>query len=278
MQTKFEGIRVGVYVDAENIRRNGGGKFRYDVLREFACRGGAVPLRMNTYLAYDAEKAKRSPGYRQSQEEFHSLLREYGFKVIIKTVRWYTDDDGGRIGKANADLDLAVDALLQSDNLDRVVLATGDGDFVRVVRALQNKGRRVEILAFENVSRDLRKEADTFTSGYLVPNLIPKPKGAQDSEWGEIGSRVRGFCYSHPEDFGHMRVMKDIDSPVWHTDTRKEESPYISVFFHDSDLKGSRVSSKDLPSRDIIFEFDIVADQKHGKTRAANMTVISPSA
>ena len=33
--------RVGVYVDAENLRLNGGYGMRYDVLREFACRGEA---------------------------------------------------------------------------------------------------------------------------------------------------------------------------------------------------------------------------------------------
>lgn len=30
--------KVGVYVDAANISRNGGQRMQYDVLREFACR------------------------------------------------------------------------------------------------------------------------------------------------------------------------------------------------------------------------------------------------
>jgi len=41
--------------------------------------------------------------------------------------------------KANADLELAVDALLQAENLDYVLLETGDGDFMRLVRALQSE-------------------------------------------------------------------------------------------------------------------------------------------
>jgi len=168
-------IKVGVYVDGANVAMNGGWGMRYDVLREFAARGGAEVVRLNAYLAYDEERAKSDDAYRRGQESFHSSLRDMGFKVIRKLLRWYQDESGKRYGKANVDLDMAVEALLQSEHLDRVVLATGDGDFVRVVRALQNKGCRVEIVAFDNVSRDLRREADMFLSGYLIPNLQPIP-------------------------------------------------------------------------------------------------------
>ena len=164
--------KVGVYVDAENINRNGGYGMRYDILREFACRDDAQSVRLNTYVAFDREKAEQNPRYAFKTREFYSVIRDMGFKVIEKIVVWHTDETTGkRYGKANADLDMAVDALLQSEKLDRVLLATGDGDFVQVVRALQNKGCRVEVLAFENVSRALRQEADLFFSGYLIPNL-----------------------------------------------------------------------------------------------------------
>jgi hypothetical protein len=107
--------------------------------------------------------------YREKARSYQSALREIGYKVIEKRVKWFEDEAGNRYGKANADLDMAVDVLLQSENLDRVLLVTGDGDFVQVVRALQNKGCRVEVLAFDNISEELRREADMFVSGYLVP-------------------------------------------------------------------------------------------------------------
>lgn len=44
-------VRVGVFVDAENIRYNGGYQMRYDVLRRFAARNGGVLQRLNTYMA-----------------------------------------------------------------------------------------------------------------------------------------------------------------------------------------------------------------------------------
>src|SRR5215213_9864877 len=207
--------RVGVYIDVANLTRNGGYGMRYEVLREFACRGNAEPVRLNAYVSFDADRAETDGIYREAQYGFYSLLRDFGYKVIQKVVKWYTDDSGNRFGKANADLDMAVDALLQSENIDRVLLVTGDADFIRVVQALQNKGCRVEVVAFENVSADLRREADIFMSGYLIPNLLPMShaRGAHERNvsWGEIGSRVRGVCYNHQgKGYGFMRVMKNI--------------------------------------------------------------------
>lgn len=263
-------IKVGVYVDGENIRRNGGFRMRYDVLREFAIRDGAEPLRLNTYLAYDPKRADSDYDYLKREQNFHNRVRDYGFKVIQKMVRWYQDSDGERRSKANADLDLAVDVLLQSENLDRVVLATGDGDFVQVVRALQSKGCRVEIVAFDNVSTDLRREADMFMSGYLIPELVPPQEQSNeqrnDATWGEIGSRVRGHCYYHHESkpFGFMRFMREVSPGIWITDSRDESSPYETVFFYDSELPAG-YDSAGLPTRDQIFEFELAAPRNEGE-------------
>ena len=102
---------------------------------------------------------------------------------------------------------------MQSENLDRILLATGDGDFIQVVKALQNKGCRVEVMALDNVSTDLRNEVDMFMSGYLIPNLIP-PRHAGLPAWGELGSRVRGTCYwyNREQGYGFMRFL-DKDRP-----------------------------------------------------------------
>src|SRR5690606_4456219 len=132
---------------------------RYDVLREFAARGDSDPVRLNAYVAFDYSRAQNDSQYRANAFNFHSALRDFGFKVIQKSVKWFTDEAGQSYAKANADLDMAVDALLQSEKLERVLLITGDGDFVQVVRALQNKGCRVEVVAFNNVSAELRREA-----------------------------------------------------------------------------------------------------------------------
>lgn len=272
------GLRVGLYVDVANLAMNGGFGMRYDVLREFACRGDTEPIRLNAYASFDAERAERDHVYRHAQLGFHSALRDFGYKVILKRVRWYTDEAGREIPKANVDLDLAVDALLQSQNTDRVVLATGDGDFVQVVRALQDRGYRVEVIAFDNVSTDLRQEADLFVSGYLVPNLLAIPRARGGPPWGQVGSFARGVCYHHDDDksFGFIRYLTTVEAELWKTDTRQPGSPYRTVFCHDSELPEALRLSNRLPSRDVILEFKIVEGEQGKGHKAVEVTWVNP--
>jgi uncharacterized LabA/DUF88 family protein len=269
--------RVGLYVDVANLARNGGYGMRYDVLREFACRGDAEAIRLNAYVSFDADRAERDAAYREGQFGFFSLLRDFGYKVIQKNVKWYVDENGQRFGKANADLDMAVDALLQSENIDHVLIATGDGDFVRVVQALQNRGCRVETVAFENVSNELRREVDLFMSGYLIPNLLPIAAPRNGPTWGELGSRVRGVCYNHTgKGYGFLRYMKTVVPELWKTDSRQQDSPYDSVFFHDSRLP-EEVRVSELPSRILIFEFELApAEGRESGLQAINLQLVSP--
>ncbi len=272
--TPLHQIGVGIYVDAANIQSNGGYGMQYDVLREYACHDFGEPVRLNAYVTFDAERAKTDKVYSRKTNKFFSALRDFGYKVIIKNYKWFTDDEGKPYAKANSDLDMAVDALLQSENMGRVILATGDGDFVQVVRALQNKGCRVEIIAFENISFELRREADVFVSGYLIPNLLPPKSQGKTLLWGKEGSRVRGTCYHHSrEGFGFLRFLKHVSANLWITDTRREDSPYESVHFKDSDLP-RRFEPSNLPSHDVIFEFDIEKSSGGGKLQAKNIEIM----
>jgi len=273
--TKPKSQRVGLYIDVANITRNGGYGMRFDILRDFACRESGEPVRLNAYVAYDEERARTDHDYRDRTFNFHSTLRDYGYKVIEKVVTWYVDESGNRFGKANADLDMAVDALLQSENLEKVMLTTGDGDFIQVVRALQNKGCRVEAVAFQNVSSNLKREVDLFMSGYLIPNLLPVEGGEAKKGWGEVGSRVRGICYTfnRQKNFGFMRYLNRIGPGLWITDTRRSDSPYGTAFAHESSFDAS-VDRDQLPSRDLIFEFDLAQGEKG--LQASNIVRIYP--
>ena len=166
-------LKTAIYVDAENIKMCGGYGMRYDVLVGLANNTNSVMLRANCYLAEDHERTQRDPDYRQKVYSYHNILRQCGFKIIKKYVRRFKDEDGNITTKANADMDLAIDALLQARNLDRIILLTGDGDFLRLIIALQNMGCRVEVIGFHNVSKELREVADSYISGFLVPGLLP---------------------------------------------------------------------------------------------------------
>nr|VFJ75873.1 MAG: Uncharacterized conserved protein, LabA/DUF88 family [Candidatus Kentron sp. FW] len=272
-------LRVGVFVDAENIRLNGGYQLRYDVLRRFAARDGGTLLRLNTYIAFDRERADSDQEYAKKSYAYQQMVRDFGWKIIVKYVRKYTDEEGNVTTKANADLDLAVDAMLQSEHLDRVLLVTGDGDFLQVVNALQNRGSRVELVGFKNVSRELQRQVDAFYSGYLIPDLLPfhhEPK----NEWGEIGSCVRGVCSKWFPDkgFGFLRYVRHIGPNLWVTDTRDPTSPYESVFCHANEL-AEGLAGETLLNRETILEFYLKENlQKEDGGIASNVRLLHTGA
>ncbi len=272
--------KVGVFVDSNNIRMNGGYGMRYDVLREYAVRDGAELMRLNAYLSFDRQRAEEDEVYRRGQANYTDNLRDFGYKVMQKKVRRYDNGDDRPVTKADLDVEITVDLMRQAQNLDRVILATGNGDFVQLVSALQEMGKRVEILGFDNVSGDLRREGDQYVSGFLIPNLLPfrdrEKTTTEEEEWGDIGSRVRGVCYSHTgRGYGFIRYMKKISQKSWSTNTRESESPYGSAFVHDSSLPEG-VDARRLPSRSTVFEFDLASgDEPEDTWQAHNVTTAS---
>lgn len=252
---------MGIFVDAINVTLNGGFGLRYDILRTFACRGEATPSRLNVYLAYDERRAKEDPSYKEKTERFSEVLRDFEYKVIETPMQYYRDQETNElITKSTIDMDMAVDLLMQAKKLDKIVLLTNNGSYASVINSLQHEGCRVELIGFDNVPKDLKKEADLFISGYLIPGLLPVES---PYEWGQIGSRVRGVCYdfSHSDGYGFLRYLDRIDDNLWITDSRFKESPYKTVFSHVSQFEENFDTSY-LPSRDLIFEFDLVENEK----------------
>ncbi len=207
--------RVGIFVDGSNVQSNGGFGMDYNVLRNLATRDGAMPIRMNTYIAYDARRADTDPVYRDKNLGYHEALRRTGFKVVIKTVKWQRDEEGNEHPKSNADLDMAVDMLLQTQRLDRVLLCTGDGDMTKVVTALQDRGIRVDVLGFNNVSRELRETADQYIDGFMVPGLPHAEQLAQGGFNIHVGI---AHSYDPERNTGRISFMKDIPEHIWETD------------------------------------------------------------
>lgn len=256
---------------------NGGYGMQYDVLREFACHDGGEAVRLHAYVAFDRERAELDSLYAEGQRSFHASLRDLGYKVIQKPVKRFKDDTGQEIIKSNSDLDMAVDILLNAERLDRIVLVTGDGDFVRVVHALQERGCRVELVAFDNVSVELKQEVDMFMSGYLVPNLLPFKSVLRNAPaWGDMGSKVRGVCYYYREQegYGFMRFLKRMNGNFWIPDTRRPESPFDTAYFHHSyftDIPDLEQVVQQLPNRDYIFEFELHRSQRGEGWEAKNI-------
>src|SRR6478672_7726927 len=145
---------VGVFVDVSNLfysAKSAGVEVNYCKLLEFALAGRDL-IRASAYTGVDPDNP--------NQRRFIDFLRANGYKVVCKDIHKY---EGGRI-KANLDIEMAVDIMLLSENLDVVVLVSGDGDFVRLVEAVQLRGVRCEVISFGiSTSNELIEAADMFT-------------------------------------------------------------------------------------------------------------------
>ena len=90
-----------------------------------------------------------------------------GYSVVTKPLKEFTDASGRRKFKGNMDIELAVDAMEMAENLDHIVLFSGDGDFRRLSEALQRRGLRVTVVSSIKtqppmIADELRRQADTF--------------------------------------------------------------------------------------------------------------------
>ena len=90
-----------------------------------------------------------------------------GYKVVTKPAKEFTDSLGRRKIKGNMDIELAIDAMEQSETVDHLVIFSGDGDFTTLVEALQRRGRKVSVVSTMQtqppmIADDLRRQADYF--------------------------------------------------------------------------------------------------------------------
>ena len=86
-------MKIGVFIDAENIRRSGGYGIRYDVLRDYVSQYGDA-IRLNSYMSVDEARMRTDYEYKDRTNGFLSIVRSYGFKIITKAIRWFEDEDG----------------------------------------------------------------------------------------------------------------------------------------------------------------------------------------
>jgi uncharacterized LabA/DUF88 family protein len=90
-----------------------------------------------------------------------------GYTMVTKPAKEFTDAMGHRRIKGNMDIELAVDVLEMAEHLDHIILFSGDGDFRRLVEAVQRKGVRVTVVSTVRsqpsmVADELRRQADIF--------------------------------------------------------------------------------------------------------------------
>lgn len=124
--------------------------------------GDAYLLRANYYtaLAEDQEFSSLRP--------LMDWLDYNGFHITTKPMREFTDNSGQRRRvRPSLEVDLTVDAMTLCEEVNHIVLFTGDGAYRPLVEALQKRGRKVSVISSlktnpSMISDDLRRQADHF--------------------------------------------------------------------------------------------------------------------
>jgi uncharacterized LabA/DUF88 family protein len=170
--------KVAIFIDGANLyaaARGLGFDIDYKRLLDlFASKGRLIRAFYYTALIEDQEYSPLRP--------LVDWLDYNGYTMVTKPTKEYTDAMGRRKIKGNMDIELAIDMLDMAQYLDHAVLFSGDGDFRRLVEAVQRRGVRVSVVSTLRsqppmVADDLRRQADTFIE---LQDLAPQIMRVRD--------------------------------------------------------------------------------------------------
>ena len=195
----YQTERIALFIDGANLyatAKSLGFDIDYKrLLALFRQKGQLVRALYYTALAEDQEYSSIRP--------LIDWLDYNGFTMVTKPTKEFTDASGRRKIKGNMDIELTVDAMRLAENLDHIVLFSGDGDFRSLVAALQQMGKRVSVVSTLQtqppmVADELRRQADQFVDlAELEPRICRDPATRPVREPREAGQRVSSRRSSH---------------------------------------------------------------------------------
>src|SRR5438034_9623264 len=186
--------RLALFIDGANLYSSAKG-LGFDIdykklLDEFRKRGILIRAYYYTALVEDQDYSPIRP--------LVDWLDYNGFTLVTKSAREYTDSQGRKRWRGDMDIEIAVDMLDIADKADHIVLFSGDGDFRRLVEAVQRKGVRVSIVSTIRtqppmIADELRRQADNFIE---LQDLMPQVQRNIDRSVERNGDRTdRGERY-----------------------------------------------------------------------------------
>jgi len=185
--------RIALFIDGANLHATAKA-LGFDIdyrrlLKEFEGRGSLLRAFYYTAIIEDQEYSSVRP--------LTDWLSYNGYTVVTKAVKEFTDASGRRKVKGNMDIELAVDAMDLANQIDQMVLFSGDGDFRSLVEAVRRHGVRVTVISTISsqppmIADELRRQADVFTDlAELQSKLSRDPERPTPREGSERLARGR---------------------------------------------------------------------------------------
>lgn len=183
--TKKRGkIRIAVFIDGANfeisLKRCGLWADYRKLIVEIEKEGKATILRYY------------SPTFKEKgQSRFFTAIKNLGFKIVTKNVK-VIKKRKKKEGKANFDVEITFDAAVRIGQFDKLVLFSGDSDFVYLTSQLQKRGVKVMVISpLWRTAKELRKKADQFIDLRECKFVIKKlPFGSAHNNLSTAGEIV----------------------------------------------------------------------------------------
>lgn len=100
---------------------------------------------------------------------FNIRLQNYGYKIYSKQLKKILIDKNSFVYKANFDVEIAVDMILEKDLYDYALLFSGDSDFEYVIKKLHHFNKKIIVCCSRKaMSKELFKVSDKY---YLLGKI-----------------------------------------------------------------------------------------------------------
>ena len=236
-----DGTRLALFIDGANAHATAkalGFNIDYKrLLTEFQSRGTLVRAFYYTALFEDQEYSSIRP--------LIDWLDYNGFTVVTKPAKGFDDGEGRRKFKRSMRVELAVDALEIANQVDNIMLFSGDGDFCSVLEAVQRRGVHVTVIS------SLRSKPPMIADELRPTRYGRRNRRAQDKHPGSLpGGTIEG-------DRSDLRITQ-LPAPTGF-------KPMAVESFPASSLRTKIMGSQGFPGPGSAAALDRLAQPLHGE-------------
>ena len=154
MIIKHKEQRVAVFIDTANLYHSAKNLYKRKVNFGAVLKDAVAGRKLVRATAYVITSEAGD------EKGFFDALTKLGIETKTKDLQVFA----GGAKKGDWDVGISVDAIKFAPKLDAVILVAGDGDFIPLVKYLQNtSGVQVEVVSFgKSTSMKLKEAADDF--------------------------------------------------------------------------------------------------------------------
>ena len=152
--------------------------FKYDYQKNDTVPLDKLEKHLKILISNDGAKLNEAEllliGRHLQRVRFYQRLNSFGYKLYLKPVKLYDQEDGTTKRKANCDVDMTFRLMKEKDEFEKALVLSGDGDFLPVFKYLRDIGKEIVILGRgKRTAKEIRQFAQSnFRDFEYLRNLL----------------------------------------------------------------------------------------------------------